>query len=150
MKDNSPALLFQGSVMLFWSAYFSPKTMMVYDSMSETSYFADDGGGMNPELIRKCMSLGYSSKKSNKTIGQCNSFITQHFITFFLDPTVWLISFIIFLGMFMLNVVDIVLKWWLIETPEFMFYMISNYSFMLILICVILQMATDSRQAPCD
>lgn len=62
--------------------------MMVYDSMSETSYFADDGGGMNPELIRKCMSLGYSSKKSNKTIGQCNSFITQHFITFFLDPTV--------------------------------------------------------------
>ncbi|XP_050228354.1 protein MICRORCHIDIA 1-like isoform X2 [Mercurialis annua] len=40
-KDNSPALLFQ-----------------------------DDGGGMNPESIRKCMSLGYSSKKSNKTIGQ--------------------------------------------------------------------------------
>ncbi|XVE82540.1 hypothetical protein DITRI_Ditri16bG0013400 [Diplodiscus trichospermus] len=41
MKDNSPALLFQ-----------------------------DDGGGMSPELIRKCMSLGYSSKKSNTTIGQ--------------------------------------------------------------------------------
>ncbi|XP_059437585.1 protein MICRORCHIDIA 2-like [Corylus avellana] len=41
MKDNSPALLFQ-----------------------------DDGGGMDPERIRKCMSLGYSSKKSNTTIGQ--------------------------------------------------------------------------------
>ncbi|XP_021603097.1 protein MICRORCHIDIA 2 isoform X2 [Manihot esculenta] len=41
MKDNSPALLFQ-----------------------------DDGGGMDPDSIRKCMSLGYSSKKSNKTIGQ--------------------------------------------------------------------------------
>ncbi|XWS33815.1 hypothetical protein CRYUN_Cryun22dG0115200 [Craigia yunnanensis] len=41
VKDNSPALLFQ-----------------------------DDGGGMSPELIRKCMSLGYSSKKSNTTIGQ--------------------------------------------------------------------------------
>ncbi|OMO56951.1 hypothetical protein CCACVL1_26096 [Corchorus capsularis] len=41
MKDHSPALLFQ-----------------------------DDGGGMNPELLRKCMSLGYSSKKSNTTIGQ--------------------------------------------------------------------------------
>ncbi|XP_012078398.1 protein MICRORCHIDIA 2 isoform X2 [Jatropha curcas] len=41
LKDNSPALLFQ-----------------------------DDGGGMDPESIRKCMSLGYSSKKSNKTIGQ--------------------------------------------------------------------------------
>ncbi|KAL8477846.1 hypothetical protein ACS0TY_029945 [Phlomoides rotata] len=40
-KDNSPALLFQ-----------------------------DDGGGMNPECMRKCMSLGYSSKTSNTTIGQ--------------------------------------------------------------------------------
>ncbi|KAK9285596.1 hypothetical protein L1049_024791 [Liquidambar formosana] len=41
LKDNSPALLFQ-----------------------------DDGGGMDPEGIRKCMSLGYSSKKTNTTIGQ--------------------------------------------------------------------------------
>ncbi|KAG7015327.1 Protein MICRORCHIDIA 2, partial [Cucurbita argyrosperma subsp. argyrosperma] len=41
MKDNSPALLFH-----------------------------DDGGGMDPDGIRKCMSLGYSSKKSNTTIGQ--------------------------------------------------------------------------------
>ncbi|KAJ7944222.1 MORC family CW-type zinc finger protein 4 isoform X1 [Quillaja saponaria] len=41
MKDNSPALL-----------------------------FLDDGGGMDPESIRKCMSLGYSSKKSKTTIGQ--------------------------------------------------------------------------------
>ncbi|XP_059642818.1 protein MICRORCHIDIA 2-like [Cornus florida] len=32
--------------------------------------FLDDGGGMDPEGIRKCMSLGYSSKKSNTTIGQ--------------------------------------------------------------------------------
>ncbi|GER40393.1 histidine kinase [Striga asiatica] len=45
-KDNSPALLFQ-----------------------------DDGGGMDPESMRKCMSLGYSSKTSNKTIGQCNLLI---------------------------------------------------------------------------
>nr|GEW67819.1 protein microrchidia 2-like [Tanacetum cinerariifolium] len=29
-----------------------------------------DGGGMNPEGLRKCMSLGYSTKKSNNTIGQ--------------------------------------------------------------------------------
>lgn len=41
LKDNSPALLIQ-----------------------------DDGGGMDPNGIRKCMSLGYSSKKSNTTIGQ--------------------------------------------------------------------------------
>ncbi|XP_054824316.1 protein MICRORCHIDIA 2-like isoform X2 [Prosopis cineraria] len=41
MKDNSPALL-----------------------------VLDDGGGMDPESLRKCMSLGYSSKKSKTTIGQ--------------------------------------------------------------------------------
>ncbi|XP_010446808.1 PREDICTED: protein MICRORCHIDIA 2-like [Camelina sativa] len=40
-KDNSPALVFQ-----------------------------DDGAGMDPDGLRKCMSLGYSSKKSNTTIGQ--------------------------------------------------------------------------------
>jgi len=34
----------------------------------------DDGGGMDPDGLRKCMSLGYSSKKSNTTIGQCNCF----------------------------------------------------------------------------
>ncbi|WVZ25243.1 hypothetical protein V8G54_003787 [Vigna mungo] len=33
--------------------------------------FLDDGGGMDPSSIRKCMSLGYSSKKSKTTIGQC-------------------------------------------------------------------------------
>ncbi|KAL7607599.1 hypothetical protein Lser_V15G19623 [Lactuca serriola] len=32
--------------------------------------FLDDGGGMDPEGMRKCMSLGYSTKKSNNTIGQ--------------------------------------------------------------------------------
>lgn len=38
----------------------------------ECFFCADDGGGMNPEGLRKCMSLGYSTKKSNTTIGQCN------------------------------------------------------------------------------
>ncbi|CAM8880036.1 unnamed protein product [Rhodiola kirilowii] len=37
---------------------------------SPTLLFQDDGGGMDPEGIRKCMSLGYSSKKSDTTIGQ--------------------------------------------------------------------------------
>ncbi|KAD4888475.1 hypothetical protein E3N88_20548 [Mikania micrantha] len=32
--------------------------------------FLDDGGGMDPDGIRKCMSLGYSTKKTNNTIGQ--------------------------------------------------------------------------------
>ncbi|PNY11792.1 MORC family CW-type zinc finger protein 4-like, partial [Trifolium pratense] len=45
MKDNSPVLCFQ-----------------------------DDGGGMDPNSLRKCMSLGYSSKKSKTTIGQCAVF----------------------------------------------------------------------------
>ncbi|XP_042440075.1 protein MICRORCHIDIA 1-like isoform X1 [Zingiber officinale] len=40
-KDNSPMLLFQ-----------------------------DDGGGMDPEGIRRCMSLGFSTKRSKTTIGQ--------------------------------------------------------------------------------
>jgi hypothetical protein len=31
----------------------------------------DDGGGMGPEGIRQCMSLGYSRKNTNTTIGQC-------------------------------------------------------------------------------
>ncbi|KAI3777304.1 hypothetical protein L1987_47103 [Smallanthus sonchifolius] len=32
--------------------------------------FLDDGGGMDPDGIRKCMSLGYSTKTTNNTIGQ--------------------------------------------------------------------------------
>ena len=31
----------------------------------------DDGGGMDPESLRQCMSLGYSQKTNKKTIGQC-------------------------------------------------------------------------------
>nr|CAB3504914.1 unnamed protein product [Digitaria exilis] len=41
LKDNSPMLVFQ-----------------------------DDGGGMDPEGVRRCMSLGFSTKKSKTTIGQ--------------------------------------------------------------------------------
>lgn len=33
---------------------------------------ADDGGGMDPDSLRTCMSLGYSSKKTKTTIGQCD------------------------------------------------------------------------------
>uniref|UniRef100_A0A452XP39 Morc S5 domain-containing protein n=1 Tax=Aegilops tauschii subsp. strangulata TaxID=200361 RepID=A0A452XP39_AEGTS len=32
--------------------------------------FQDDGGGMDPEGVRQCMSLGFSTKKSKTTIGQ--------------------------------------------------------------------------------
>ncbi|KAI3767956.1 hypothetical protein L2E82_18385 [Cichorium intybus] len=37
---------------------------------SPSLLFLDDGGGMDPEGMRKCMSLGYSTKKTNDTIGQ--------------------------------------------------------------------------------
>ncbi|MCL7040708.1 hypothetical protein MKW94_024277, partial [Papaver nudicaule] len=30
----------------------------------------DDGGGMDPEAMRRCMSFGFSDKKSNLSIGQ--------------------------------------------------------------------------------
>lgn len=45
-------------------------------------FFKDDGGGMDPESLRKCMSLGYSTKKANKTIGQCNCFDHIYFSFF--------------------------------------------------------------------
>ncbi|KAH6777422.1 hypothetical protein C2S52_007123 [Perilla frutescens var. hirtella] len=53
-KDNSPALQFQ-----------------VNKTCGKNPLSADDGGGMDPERMRKCMSLGYLSKTSNTTIGQC-------------------------------------------------------------------------------
>lgn len=31
----------------------------------------DDGGGMSPEAMRRCMSFGFSEKKSKSAIGQC-------------------------------------------------------------------------------
>lgn len=36
------------------------------------NYSVDDGGGMDPDKLRQCMSLGYSVKsKIASTIGQC-------------------------------------------------------------------------------
>ncbi|KAH9307980.1 hypothetical protein KI387_035891, partial [Taxus chinensis] len=37
---------------------------------SHALLFQDDGGGMDPDCIRQCMSLGYSMKNTNTTIGQ--------------------------------------------------------------------------------
>lgn len=45
--------------------------------------YADDGGGMDPNSIRKCMSLGYSSKKSKTTIGQCKCVIKFFLFVYF-------------------------------------------------------------------
>ena len=35
----------------------------------------DDGAGMDPETIRRCMSFGFSDKKMKSSIGQCTDAI---------------------------------------------------------------------------
>lgn len=35
------------------------------------NFLVDDGGGMDPEAMRRCMSFGFSDKKSKSAIGQC-------------------------------------------------------------------------------
>lgn len=46
-------------------------------------FFLDDGGGMDPEAMRRCMSFGFSDKSSKSAIGQCmeicNHFVILHF-----------------------------------------------------------------------
>uniref|UniRef100_A0A0D9XI84 Morc S5 domain-containing protein n=1 Tax=Leersia perrieri TaxID=77586 RepID=A0A0D9XI84_9ORYZ len=45
------------------------KTVSLKDN-STMLVVQDDGGGMDPEGVRRCMSLGFSTKKSKTTIGQ--------------------------------------------------------------------------------
>jgi sensor histidine kinase regulating citrate/malate metabolism len=40
----------------------------------------DDGGGMDPDSMRRCMSFGFSDKQSGSSIGQCMCF-QLNFIT---------------------------------------------------------------------
>lgn len=41
-----------------------------------------DDGGMDPEGMRRYMSLGYSMKKGGTTIGQCNLVDNFHLLIF--------------------------------------------------------------------
>ena len=41
--------------------------MAVHFSVCHT----DDGGGMDPDSLRRCMSFGFSEKQSGSSIGQC-------------------------------------------------------------------------------
>lgn len=54
---------------------------------------------MDPEGIRRCMSLGFSSKRSKTTIGQCNclylTFISSY-VLFYVHSFVHAISSIIY------------------------------------------------------
>lgn len=50
--------------------FYLPTTIS-HEEILTWALTADDGGGMSPDDIRMCMSLGYSQKNSNTTIGQC-------------------------------------------------------------------------------
>lgn len=57
----------------------------------------DDGGGMDPEGMRRCMSLGYSTKKGSTSIGQCNlvdNFHLHIFIVYFMSANLISLLFI--------------------------------------------------------
>ena len=36
-----------------------------------SGYHTDDGGGMDPDSLRRCMSFGFSEKQAGSSIGQC-------------------------------------------------------------------------------
>ncbi|XP_047312207.1 protein MICRORCHIDIA 2-like isoform X2 [Impatiens glandulifera] len=62
--DNAVDEICNGATFVKIDRTYSPR------DHSPTLVFHDDGGGMDPEGLRKCMSLGYSSKTTDKTIGQ--------------------------------------------------------------------------------
>ncbi|CAN6916159.1 unnamed protein product [Brassica oleracea] len=66
--------------------YSSSETKRGHFYNSPALAFQDDGARMDPYGIRKCMSLGYSSKKSNTTIGQRKYFyiLLKETLRFFL------------------------------------------------------------------
>jgi hypothetical protein len=47
--------------------------------------YTDDGGGMDPDSMRRCMSFGFSDKQSGSSIGQCLCFQLS-FLTCQLSP----------------------------------------------------------------
>ncbi|PPR81854.1 hypothetical protein GOBAR_AA38860 [Gossypium barbadense] len=59
------------NLICWWSisVLFSDKTSNPRDG-SPALLVQDDGGGMDPEAIRRCMSFGFSDKKSKSAIGQ--------------------------------------------------------------------------------
>lgn len=70
--DLTTLLVWKGlvsSVLCFWEIAL---TECVSKIDSFLNLCADNGGGMDPDKLRQCMSLGYSVKsKVADTIGQC-------------------------------------------------------------------------------
>ena len=48
----------------------------------KTCLSLDDGGGMNPEAMRRCMSFGFSDKKYKSAIGQCMDSSINYVVSF--------------------------------------------------------------------
>lgn len=64
LLDNAVDEIQNGATYVKADQIFNPR------DYSHALLFQDDGGGMDPECIRRCMSLGYSMKNTNTTIGQ--------------------------------------------------------------------------------
>ncbi|KQJ96374.1 protein MICRORCHIDIA 1 [Brachypodium distachyon] len=64
LLDNAVDEICNGATFVKVDKSISPK------DNSPMLVFQDDGGGMDPEGVRRCMSLGFSTKKSKTTIGQ--------------------------------------------------------------------------------
>jgi sensor histidine kinase regulating citrate/malate metabolism len=50
-----------------------PKSLKLTECII-SDYHTDDGGGMDPDSMRRCMSFGFSDKQSGSSIGQCMCF----------------------------------------------------------------------------
>ena len=72
-RNRASALLIQGIYII--EHYRSSKNFDVLfglQFLTKGSIFVlDDGGGMTPEAMRRCLSFGFSNKKSMSAIGQC-------------------------------------------------------------------------------
>ncbi|XP_057830085.1 protein MICRORCHIDIA 2 isoform X1 [Cryptomeria japonica] len=64
LLDNAIDEIHHGATYVKVDQIYNPR------DCSHALLFQDDGGGMDPDCIRQCMSLGYSMKNTNTTIGQ--------------------------------------------------------------------------------
>ncbi|KAL6007076.1 hypothetical protein ACLOJK_032572 [Asimina triloba] len=64
LLDNAFDEIQNGATFVIIDKIFDPR------SGSSALMIQDDGGGMNPDSIRRCMSFGFSEKKTKSAIGQ--------------------------------------------------------------------------------
>lgn len=95
-RDGNPALLIQGNFILLSRLFIEFALLFQSNPWSYSKvcydllinfYGEDDGGGMDPESLRRCMSFGFSDKHSS-SIGQCMQhlkFVFHTIVLFFPD-----------------------------------------------------------------